>query len=192
MTVDSPAIQQPNLQTRKDLTVKQQMRVALGQHSAPTHDYLTFAKQLGVGGVQFNNIGKGIDLIPEESDLPDYKGYWEVADLKRLKQRVNDYELELEALENVPRHFYIDAMLNGPRCAEQTRNYQTTVRNMGEARHPDPRVELDAEPGLANADAARARRRQSDRIRHGPSDGGRSGRRHYHRAGSGRPGLQRR
>ena len=114
----------------------QEMRVALGQHSSPTHDYLTFAKQLGVGGVQFNIIGKGIDLIPEESTLPDDKGYWEVDDLKRLKQRVNDYDLNLEAIENVPRQFYIDAMLNGPRRDQQISNYQTIVRNMGEAGIP--------------------------------------------------------
>ncbi len=116
--------------------MRQEMRVALGQHSAATHEYLTFAKQLGVGGVQFNMIGKGIDLIPAELDLPEDKGYWEVDDLKRLKQRVNDYELELEAIENVPRHFYIDAMLNGPRRERQTANYQTLVRNMGEAGIP--------------------------------------------------------
>ena len=114
----------------------EQMRVALGQHSLPTDDYLTFAKQLGVSGVQFNMIGKGIELIPEAPGLPDDKGYWTLEDLKRLKQRVNDYELELEALENVPRHFYIEAMLNGPLCEEQIANYQMTVRNMGEAGIP--------------------------------------------------------
>ena len=53
------------------------MRVALGQHSAATDDYLTFAKQLGVGGVQFNMIGKNIGLIPEDLDLPEDKGYWD-------------------------------------------------------------------------------------------------------------------
>ena len=114
----------------------QEMRVALGQHSAATREYLTFAKQLGVGGVQFNMIGKGIDLIPEDIDLPEDKGYWDVEELKRLKQRVNDYELELEAIENVPRHFYIDAMLNGPRREQQTANYQKLVLNMGEAGIP--------------------------------------------------------
>ena len=113
-----------------------EMRVALGQHASATRDYLTFAKQLGVSGVQFNMIGKGIDLIPHSDDLPGEKGYWELADLKRLKQRVDDYDLELEAIENVPRHFYIDAMLNGSRRAEQIANYQTTVRNMGEAGIP--------------------------------------------------------
>ncbi len=113
-----------------------EMRVALGQHASASHDYLTFARQLGVGGVQFNMIGKGIDLIPTSDDLPDDKGYWELADLKRLKQRVNDYELELEAIENVPAAFIRQAMLNGPRRDEQIDNYQTTLRNMGEAGIP--------------------------------------------------------
>ena len=51
------------------------MRVALGQHPVATHEYLTFAKQLGVGGVQLNMIGKEIDLIGEVTDLPPDKGY---------------------------------------------------------------------------------------------------------------------
>ncbi len=112
------------------------MRVALGQHSAATDDYLTFARQLGVGGVQFNMIGKHIGLIPEDLDLPEDKGYWDAAELKELKQRVNDYDLRLEAIENVPRSFYIDAMLKGPRRDEQIANYQRTVRSMGEAGIP--------------------------------------------------------
>ena len=114
----------------------QEMRVALGQHSQASDDYLTFAKQLGVGGVQFNMIGKEIDIIPHSDELPGDKGYWQLADLKRLKQRVNDQDLALEAIENVPRQFYLDAMLNGPRRAEQIANYQTTLRNMGEAGIP--------------------------------------------------------
>ena len=114
------------------------MRVALGQHSAATHDYLTFAKQLGVGSVQFNMIGKGIgiDQIPKSDDLPEDKGYLDASYLKRLKQKVNDYGLVLEAIENVPRQFYADAMLNGPRRDQQIENYQQMARNMGEAGIP--------------------------------------------------------
>ncbi len=114
----------------------EQMRVALGQHAEASADYLTFAKQLGVSGVQFNMIGSEIDLIPDSNELPGADGYWKLADLKSLKQRVNDYGLRLEAIENVPRRFYIDAMLNGPRRAEQVANYQRTVQNMGEAGIP--------------------------------------------------------
>ena len=63
------------------------MRVALGQHSAATHDYLTFAKQLGVGSVQFNMIGKGIgiDQIPKADDLPEDKGYLDASYLKTVE-----------------------------------------------------------------------------------------------------------
>ncbi len=109
--------------------MSQQMRVALGQYSSATDEYLTFAKQLGASGVQFN-------MIPKTPDLPDDKGYWELDDLKRLKQRVNDFDLALEAIENVPRHFYIKAMLGLPGRDEQIANYQRLVRNMGEAGIP--------------------------------------------------------
>ena len=114
----------------------EQMRVALGQHPVATHEYLTFAKQLGVGSVQLNMIGKEIDLIGEVTDLPPDKCYLDTSYLQRLKQKVNDYSLALEAIENVPRHFYIDAMLGGPHRDSQIENYQRTVRNMGEAGIP--------------------------------------------------------
>ena len=105
------------------------MRVALGQHHSATAEYLTFARQLGVGGVQLN-------MIFPSQDLSSDKGYWDLAELQRLKRRVNDYDLRLEAIENVPRHFYIDAMLNGPRRDQQIANYQRTLRNMGQAGIP--------------------------------------------------------
>jgi mannonate dehydratase len=107
----------------------QQMRVAIGQYHSATDDYLTFAQQLGVQGVQFN-IQRGTQ------DLSDDLGYWRLEDLKRLKQRVNDFDLELEAIENVPRHFYIKAMLGLPGRDEQIASYQKIVRHMGEAGIP--------------------------------------------------------
>ena len=107
----------------------QEMRVAIGQYHTATDDYLTFAQQLGVKGVQFN-IQRGTQ------DLPDNLGYWQLEDLKRLKQRVNDFGLELEAIENVPRHFYLSAMLGLPGRDREIENYQTIVRNVGEAGIP--------------------------------------------------------
>ncbi len=102
-----------------------QMRVALGQFNELTHERLTFAKQLGVSGVQMNT-----------PLLPDEKGYWEYADLRRLKDRCDSYGLRLEALENVPRHWYVKAMLGLPGRDEQIENYQKTIRNMGKAGIP--------------------------------------------------------
>jgi mannonate dehydratase len=107
----------------------QQMRVAIGQYHSATDDYLTFARQLGVKGVQLN-IQRGTQ------DLKDELGYWALEDLKRLKLRVNEADLELEAIENIPRNFYLKAMLGLPGRDEQIANYQRTVRNMGEAGIP--------------------------------------------------------
>src|SRR4051812_1043742 len=103
----------------------EKMRVALGQFNELTHERLTFAKQIGVSGVQMNT-----------PLLPDDKGYWELADLKRIKERCDSYGLRLEALENVPRHFYLKAMLGIPGRDEQIENYQKTIRNMGQAGIP--------------------------------------------------------
>src|SRR5690606_35876370 len=113
----------------KDTFMAPQMRAALGQFYAATDEYLTFAKQLGVKGVQFN-------IQRATQDLRDDLGYWRLEDLKRLKQRVNDFDLELEAIENVPRQFYLKAMLGLPGRDEQIENYQKIVRNMGEAGIP--------------------------------------------------------
>ena len=59
-----------------------------------------------------------------------------MADLKRLCERVESYGLRLEALENVPRHFYEKAMLGLPGRDQQIENYQRTIRNMAEAGIP--------------------------------------------------------
>lgn len=101
------------------------MRVALGQFNELTHERLTFAKQIGVSGVQMNT-----PLLPAE------KGYWEYQDLRRIKERCDSYGLILEALENVPRTFYDKAMLGLPGRDEQIENYQTTIRNMAKAEIP--------------------------------------------------------
>ena len=109
--------------------MSQQMRVAIGQYHTATDEYLTYAQQLGVSGVQFNIQGP-------TQDLPGSDGYWTLANLRRLKQRVNDFGLELEAIENVPRNFYLKAMLGLPGGEAQISNYQRTVQNMGAAGIP--------------------------------------------------------
>lgn len=101
------------------------MRVALGQFQELTHERLTFARQIGVAGVQMNT-----PLFPAE------RGYWEVDDLRRARERCEQYGLRLEALENVPREWYVKAMLGLPGRDEQIEKYQTTIRNMGKAGIP--------------------------------------------------------
>jgi mannonate dehydratase len=101
------------------------MRIALGQFNEMTTERLTYAKQIGVSGVQMN--------MPR---LPDEDGYWKYEDLKRLTDRCDEFGLKLEALENTPRHFYLKAMLGLPGRDEQIENYQRTIRNMAQAGIP--------------------------------------------------------
>lgn len=100
------------------------MRVAIGQFSEMTQERLTFAQQLGAGGVLLNT-----PVLPG-------KQRWEEDDLTWLRQRCEDHGLRLEALENVPVHFYDRAMLGLPGRDEQIANYQATIRNMGAAGIP--------------------------------------------------------
>lgn len=100
------------------------MRVALGQFSELTHERLTFARQLGVSGVQLNT-----PILPGTER-------WELADLVWLRTRCEQYGLRLEAIENTPVSFYDKAMLGLPGRDEQIEHYQATIRNLGRAGIP--------------------------------------------------------
>jgi mannonate dehydratase len=100
------------------------MRIALGQFNELTDEKLLFAAQLGVGGVQLNT-----PLLPGEHR-------WEEADLRALVERCAAYGLVLEAIENVPIHFYDRAMLGLPGRDEQIEHYRATIRNLGRAGIP--------------------------------------------------------
>src|SRR2546430_6435018 len=100
------------------------MRVALGQGSTPSDEYLAFARQLGLSGVQFNT-----PLVPGDRR-------WELGDLVALRQRCESYGLRLEAIENVPNTFYEKAMLGVAGRDEEIENMQSTIRNLGKAGIP--------------------------------------------------------
>lgn len=100
------------------------MRIGVGQAARATDEYLAFASQLGVSGVQLNT-----------PDLPGERR-WDVGDLIALREKVEGYGLELEAIENVPNAFYEDAMLGRPGRDEDIENVAATIRNMGTAGIP--------------------------------------------------------
>lgn len=100
------------------------MRIAIGQFNELTEEKLKFAQQLGVSGVQMNT-----------PKLPGSKR-WEYADLLHLRERCSEFGLQLEAIENVPIHFYDQAMLGQPGRDEQIEHYQATIRNVGRAGIP--------------------------------------------------------
>jgi mannonate dehydratase len=101
-----------------------EMRVAIGQFNELSDERLRFAKQIGVTGVLLNT-----------PKLPGDKR-WEFMDLLRLRVRAEEYGLRLEALENTPVSFYVEAMLGLPGRDEQIANYQETIRNLGRAGIP--------------------------------------------------------
>jgi len=100
------------------------MRVALGQFKELTDERLTFAKQLGVRGVQLNT-----PILPGDVR-------WEEVDLRWLRTRCDSYGLRLEAIENTPNGFFDKAMLGLPGRDEQIENYQATIRHVGRAGIP--------------------------------------------------------
>ncbi len=100
------------------------MRIALGQAARATDEYLAFAVQLGVAGVQFNT-----------PDLPGDER-WELDDVIGLRQRVEAYGLRLEAIENIPNHFYEKAMFGQAGRDREIDNVAATVRNLGRAGVP--------------------------------------------------------
>jgi len=100
------------------------IRIAVGQFKELTEDKLKFAQQIGVGGIQLNT-----PKIPGDAR-------WEEKDLRGLVDKAKEYGLVLEAIENVPTHFYHKAMLGQPGRDEQIENYRETVRNVGRAGIP--------------------------------------------------------
>jgi len=102
----------------------EQMRLALGQFNQLSDEKLQFIKQLGVKDVLLNT-----PLLPGET-------HWEFMDLLHLRMMCEDAGLRLAAIENVPRKFYMKAMLGLPGRDEQIEHMATTIRNMGRAGIP--------------------------------------------------------
>jgi mannonate dehydratase len=100
------------------------MRIAVGQFKELTDEMLRFAAQIGVGGIQMNN-----PTLPGETR-------WEEKDIRALVEKTEAAGLVLEAIENVPVHFYDKVMLGLPGRDEQIENYNATIRAVGRAGIP--------------------------------------------------------
>ncbi len=132
------------------------IRIAVGQFNELTDEKLRFAAQIGVTGMQMNTPN-----LPGET-------HWEEEDLRALVDKCQEYGLKFEAIENVPIHFYDKAMLGLPGRDEQIEQLPGDDPQCRPRRHPDPRLPLHAELGLAHrAIRAGPRRRRLHRVRHG-------------------------
>ena len=103
---------------------KKTVRIAVGQFNELTDEKLRFAAQIGVGGIQMNT-----PKLPGDTR-------WEERDLRALVEKTEAHGLVLEAIENVPVHFYHKAMLGLDGRDEQIENYCATIRAVGAAGIP--------------------------------------------------------
>ncbi|AKO99712.1 D-mannonate dehydratase (plasmid) [Marinovum algicola DG 898] len=97
------------------------MRVAIGQFNEITTETMAFARQLGIDSVQMNT-----PLLPGADT-------WDAADVQRLADAVAAEGLKLEAIENVPVHFYDKVMTGAPGREAQIENYCAIIRALGAA-----------------------------------------------------------
>ena len=109
-------------------TIKLPMRIAVGQIVELTDDIAAFTKQMGICDVQFNFFNGSPHLSGNHR--------WEYMDLVRLRTRVEDAGLRLNAIENVPIKFYDKIMLGLPGREQQIEDMCATISNLGRARIP--------------------------------------------------------
>ncbi|MGV1989219.1 mannonate dehydratase [Agrobacterium sp. 22-221-1] len=100
------------------------IRVAVGQFNELTDEKLRFAAQIGASGIQMNT-----PLLPGDAR-------WEEKDIRALVDKTESAGLKLEAIENVPVHFYEKVMLGLDGRDEQIENYCHTIRSVARAGIP--------------------------------------------------------
>lgn len=111
------------------------MRIGLGTFSDPSHERLSWIRQIGVRDILLNFYRT--PLIDTQTAFPlTGAEEWGFQELVRLRNRVEDYGLRLNAIENVPKHFTDKLMLGKPGRERQLECLQRTVQNMARAGIP--------------------------------------------------------
>jgi mannonate dehydratase len=112
------------------------MRPGFGSFMQPFEERLRFIKQLGVDDLLLNMYrNELIDTNYGTLPLPGEKK-WEYSDLKNLKDHIEAHELRLQAIENMPFHFYDKLMMGEKGREEQLENVKEIIHNMGQAGIP--------------------------------------------------------
>lgn len=115
------------------------IRLGLGQFMEPTEERLRFIKQLGVDDILLNMYQYDPDYphMPDSETMPlEGEHEWSYEKLLTLRERVEQYDLRLNAIENVPISFYDAVMLGKEGSDEQLEHMKNTIRNMGRAGIP--------------------------------------------------------
>jgi mannonate dehydratase len=97
----------------------------MGLNSSSNREALRFMAQLGIQDVVLNTPPVAVR-----------NGIWELNDLVALKNGVNEWGLELTAIENTPIDMRHHMIAGGPRFDEQLENMVETIKNIGNADIP--------------------------------------------------------
>lgn len=125
------------------------MKIGFGLYSHMLNDeHYAFARQAGATHIVahltdyfYNGDEQGTKDQPLGNTQRGW-GYtkdtaiWPYEMLVSLKQEMADYDLKLEALENLSPAFWYDILLDGPKREEQMANVKQLIRNMGRAGIP--------------------------------------------------------
>ena len=101
------------------------MRIGMGRNSASDAEALRFMAQLGIQ-----------DVVLNTPPVPVKNGRWELVDLVGLRNRVEEFDLKLTAIENTQIDMRHHLIAGGPRFDEQLENMVETIKNIGRAGIP--------------------------------------------------------
>ncbi len=125
-----------------------EMRISIGLPGDPSDDDLRFVKQLGCDSV----------VCATPKSLPGDRR-WEYDDLARLRDRIESFDLRIEAIQNVPHEFWQRIRIGDPKREEDLPGMLDTIRNLGKAGirilgqnfRPDPLYRTGTKPGRGGA-----------------------------------------
>ncbi len=116
------------------------MRIGAGQFMVPTEGRLRFIRQLGIKDVLLNFYQYDLDYpqLPDDRSTAPLQGdrEWGYDELVTLRERIEQFDLRLNAIENMPTSFYDKIMLGKEGRKQQIKHVQNTLRNMARAGIP--------------------------------------------------------
>ena len=129
------------------------IRIGVGLGGEPSDDQLRQARQMGCVGIVLANPA-----------LP-WQGGWDYDDLARLRERVESFELRLEAIQHTPLDEFDLIRLGLPGTGTGARRLSGHDPRARTGRHPGPLLQLAPESPLPHRRGARSRRRACDGLR---------------------------
>lgn len=112
------------------------LRIGLGSFSQPTEERLRFIRQIGVEDILLNFYRTPL-IDTNHVDQPLHgDGEWSFNELLTLRNRIEDFGLRLNAIENFPKEFYRDIMLGKPNRDRKIEKVQRTLENIARAGIP--------------------------------------------------------